>query len=538
MAAIRVLRQDDFTGGLNLRADQFQLAPNESPKMLNVEIDPRGGVFQRGAMRDIARNIMPSGWRPEGLHPFYAETHYLMLTTGKVGATNGKVLYSTGSSFSDLSVPVSERHGAGFASWGDDLYIATGIDTVSYRWSTQPSTVLTALTASGPTWQNSYTSGLSGVHMPKAKHAVTHAGKLFVANTYENSVHQGDRVRWSHPNSPGNWAENDYIDINTGSRGITGLAVFAGHLLVFKQNAVFAIFGYDSDTFQVVEISRTLGVVTPHSIAVTERGVYFFSYPDGLMFYDGEKVTDVFEPIRPAIEAGYISSAPIDGVYVNYINRRIWVSVPYSETGTATNPTTAFVYDPSIGRSGSWVQFSSFDNKGIAGGCTFVTTSGATIHAAAHPTLPVVLEVDIYSNSYDRVDGTTNNQFTSRYRTRWLDAGSYSEKKMFRRPDVVAKQSSVASSIEVKVYGNYEEADNGEIKRYTIDIPASGNGMLWGLSMWGLASWGAPNPGSQVVTGRSIGLARSIQIEFIGTPGIAWGVSSYTLKYNPRRIKV
>ena len=25
---VRVLRQDDFTGGLNLRADQFQLADN------------------------------------------------------------------------------------------------------------------------------------------------------------------------------------------------------------------------------------------------------------------------------------------------------------------------------------------------------------------------------------------------------------------------------------------------------------------------------------------------------------------------------
>lgn len=537
MAAIRVLRQDDFTGGLNLRADQFQLAPNESPRMLNVEIDPRGGVFQRGAMRDIARDIMASGWQPEGLHPFYAEDHYLMLTTGKVGATNGKVLYSTGSSFSDLSVPVSERHGASFASWGDDLYIATGIDTVSYRWSTQPTLTLTALTASGPTWQNSYTSGLSGVHMPKAKHAVTHAGKLFVANTYENSVHQGDRIRWSHPNSPGNWAENDYIDINTGSSGITGLAVFAGHLIVFKQNAVFAIFGYDSDTFQVVEISRTLGVVTPHSIAVTERGVYFFSYPDGLMFYDGEKITDVFEPIRPAIESGYISSAPIDGVYVNYINRRIWVSVPYSESGTPTSPTTVFVYDPSIGRDGSWLQFSTFDDKGAAGGCTFVTTEGSTVHVAVHPTLPVVMEVDIYGNSYDRVDGSTNNQFTSRYRTRWLDAGSYSEKKMFRRPDVVAKQSPVPSAIEVKIYGDYEEADNGEIKRYTIDIPASGNGMVWGFSDWA-EFWGAPNPGSQVVTGRSIGLARSIQLEFVGTPGVTWGVSSYTLKYNPRRIKV
>ena len=53
MKRLSIFRQDDFTGGLNLRADQFQLAPNESPKMLNVEVDPRGGVFTRGGMRQI-----------------------------------------------------------------------------------------------------------------------------------------------------------------------------------------------------------------------------------------------------------------------------------------------------------------------------------------------------------------------------------------------------------------------------------------------------------------------------------------------------
>ena len=39
MSNVSVERYDDFTGGLNLRADQFQLARNESPDMLNIEID-------------------------------------------------------------------------------------------------------------------------------------------------------------------------------------------------------------------------------------------------------------------------------------------------------------------------------------------------------------------------------------------------------------------------------------------------------------------------------------------------------------------
>ena len=43
----------NFTGGLNLRADQFNLLENESPAMLNVEVDPRGGVRRRDAVTKV-----------------------------------------------------------------------------------------------------------------------------------------------------------------------------------------------------------------------------------------------------------------------------------------------------------------------------------------------------------------------------------------------------------------------------------------------------------------------------------------------------
>jgi hypothetical protein len=534
MAGTRVLRQDDFTGGLNLRADQFQLAANESPRMLNVEIDPRGGVFSRGAMRSFATAITATNWNPERLFSFYADTHYLMLSTGKNGMNTGEVFYSTGGSFTPLLMPVSDEHGAAFAPWGKEIYVATGVDSLPYKWD---GTTKTTLTVSGGAWQNSYTAGLSGVSMPKAKLAVTHAGKLFVANTYEDGAYRPNRIRWSHPNSPGNWAYEDYIDINNGASGITGLAVFAGHLVVFKKDSVFAVFGYDSDTFQVVEISRHVGTPTSHSFAVTERGVYFFSYPDGLMLYNGERVIDLFEAIRPAIQSGYINPNAVDEVYVSNINRRIWVSVPYDENSAPTHPTVSFVYDPSISQRGAWLMFSTYDGFGASGGCTFTDTNGLVKHAVAHPTVPSVLAVDLYNNAYDMNNGVTNQQFESRYRTRWLDAGSYSQQKMFRRPDVILKQNAAASILTIKAYGDYEEADSGEIKQYDIQIPASGSGLTWGTGVWG-SSWGAPNTGSQIISGRSIGLAKSVQLEFVGSPGKSWGVNSYTLKYNPRRMKV
>ncbi len=533
MSRTRLFRQDDFTGGLNLRADQFQLAQNESPRLLNVEIDPRGGVFSRGAMRRINSTEVPvTPWKPEVLFPFYGNTHHLMLSTGKDGAVNGDVFSSTGSNFTSIAVPVSEEHGASFAAWGDILYMATGHDTQSRRWNTSTTT---ALTASGPSaWQDSYTTGLSGAHMPKAKHAVTHAGKLFVANTKEGEEVFPDRIRWSHPNSPGNWAYADHINIETGSKGITGLAVVAGHLLVFKRNSVHAIFGYDSDTFQVVEISRTVGVENPHCVVSTERGVYFYSHPDGLMWYNGERIVDLFEQIRPAIQQNYVNQNATDEVYVSYINRRVWVSVPYNENGSATLPTRSFVYDPSVSQRGAWVQFATADSYGLVGGCSFVTTAGDTIHVAAHPTAKRVLEVDLYNTPYDNITGT-DAAFASFYRTRWIDGGSYSQKKMFRRPDMVVKQNPTATTIVVKAFADYEESDAGQIRQYDVVVEAAGTGMLWGTSTWG-SLWGSSNRGSQIEKGRGIGLAQALQVEFAGTPGFNWGLNSYTLKYNPRRV--
>ena len=51
--AYRYDEKADFKGGLNLRADQFNIAYNESPAVLNVEVDPRGGVRRRDAVTKV-----------------------------------------------------------------------------------------------------------------------------------------------------------------------------------------------------------------------------------------------------------------------------------------------------------------------------------------------------------------------------------------------------------------------------------------------------------------------------------------------------
>jgi len=55
-ARMRLEHQRDFTGGLNLKADPFTLAPNETFDLQNVDIDRRGGFgLRRGSKAFITR---------------------------------------------------------------------------------------------------------------------------------------------------------------------------------------------------------------------------------------------------------------------------------------------------------------------------------------------------------------------------------------------------------------------------------------------------------------------------------------------------
>jgi hypothetical protein len=576
MAGLNLFRQDDFTGGLNLRADQFQLGENESPSMLNVEVDPRGGVTSRGGMSKIvANNILnggatfsgltittessdllttqggdffatevTSGWNPKNLFAFNGSTHQLMLSTGFSGSTNGLVYYSTGGNFVSTTIPVANTDGASYAAWGSTLYVATGGQTYSWNGSTS-----TALLTSGDTAVGgvSVIWGTASDHAPRSNHAITHAGKMFVANTneYVSGVLTSfpNRIRWSDESlvSPTRWTALNYIDINDGGQNITGLASFNGVLIVFKEFSVYAILGYNTDNFQVIQLSNKVGTVNQNSFCSTERGVYFFSWPDGLYFYNGKEILDVFENIRPILKTSKVNANSIDKIFVNNINNRVWVSLPYSENETLTYPSVSFVHDPTLGTAG-WTMFQTEDRYGISGGCSFTKSDGTVINAAAHPVAESVLNVDITSNQLDNVSGV-DSPFDSYYRTRWIDGRNYAMKKMFRRPDFVLKQTPTARTLTIGVYHDYEEAS--EQKEFGIDLPSAGSAALWGDTdnptandaRWDISRWGVANQGAVVLAGSNLGLARSVQLKISGPTGLSWGVDSFTIKYNPRKVK-
>lgn len=534
MSSLRIFEQKDFTGGLNFRADQFQLADNESPKMLNVEIDPRGGVFSRGGYTRINTTDVSGTWTPQKLYSFSGATPTIILTT------ENRIYKSTGGNFTTLdsaaSTPVVgySPHGACVAQWGDTLYLVTGhAGNGGYAWKTTDTYAFT-LTASG-TNPNAWQSTPDGSRkMPTAEHIVVHANKLFVANTTEATVRYPNRLRWSLENTPENWAQDDYIDINGGGDGITGMAVVAGQLVIFKPRAVYVLFGYENANFQVVELTSNVGCPDHHMMTVSETGVYFYYPSKGLYFYNGSGLVDVFENLRPMLDLGYVNNSATDDVSVAYVGRRVWLTLPYSEDSAVTDPTMNFVYDPTI-RGGAWMQFQSADGYGLIGGTDFRDSSGTELRLMIHPIEPCVVSVDNFGVSNDNIYGTAQ-PFTSYYRTKWFDGGSYMQKKMFRRPDIVLKESNVTQNIVVDVYHNFDEAEGNEKRTFTITLSPPSGGMVWGTGTWG-QNWSQDAISSTVVTGKNLGLARTVQLQFNGPSGSSWGLDSIGYKFQPRRVK-
>jgi hypothetical protein len=539
MAGLNITELSDFTGGLNYRADQFQLSTFESPDMLNVEIDPRGGIFSRGGMHQFNSTEISGTWKPHRLYNLQSSNPSVLL------ANDVNAYWSTGGDFTKLQwnnagtptdVSSTGPDGCCMAQWGDLMYISGGASNNAggYRWKTGD-TYATRITASGSSpnaWQSS--QDLTKVKIPSANHLMVHANKMFAAHTHENNVEYKNRVRWSLENVPHNWDENQYIDLNGGGDGITGMAVVSGQMIIFKPTAIYVLFGYDTDSFQVVELTTTLGVLSHESICNTEEGVYFYSHNNGLYYYNGSSLTYLFDNLKPAIELNYINPTAHEKLNVSFIGRRIWIAAPFSKDSTVSEPTVNFVFDPSI-RNGVYTQFQTADGFGLTAGTNWSDSSNNDYRLLCHPTKGYVLKVDLYDEEQDNIDGTPG-PYVSYYKTRWFDGGTYMQKKMFRRPDFVIKESALPQNITVKVYHDFTEGEGNEAKVFDIVQTPPATGLIWGSGFWG-EEWSSGAISSTVKTGRNLGLARAIQLEFIGPAAQLWGVNSIGYKYQARRVK-
>ena len=552
---IRSIRTDDFTGGLNLDANAFSLDDNQTNDALNVDFNAKGGVSTRWGFKRLNTTAVGGGGAGSvtinRLFPWNNSSRRLLVSTAnKIFAYPG----TTAGTLDDLSITHNATYGASFSTWDDGatnkVYIACGH---GYAGRKIVGTTVTSLTSSGTgAWQNDLTNP-NGTHMPRGQLVASHNERLWVANTYENSIEYPNRVRFSHPLFPESWREDDYVDVVAGGPRITGLVPFGGFLLVFKEKAVYALYGFNEETFQLVDISRSVGAVAPNCVVSTERGVYFFSNPEGVFMFDGKELKDVFSNVRPLLIDSEISEQAVQGMSMGYANRRLYLSLPagddvvdilsydssveayddderkYNGATQAALPTRTFVYDESVGR-GAWTAYQTADGFGLVNPVDFLTQDSKIVHVAAHPYQPYLVSIDVRDNgSADNITGT-NVAFESYWTTKWQDAKNVGAKKFWRRPEFIFRREVDLATVRVDVYQDWDSFVS--IKNFTLTPPEADP------SVGNWDSWGEPEFGASHLFADSLGLARSVKLKISATSTSPWAVYSIVYRYNPRKNKV
>jgi hypothetical protein len=569
----------DFTGGLNLRRNQFQLGENESPDMLNVDIDPRGGFYTRKGWQrwnddDIVDPTVVQ-WRPRN-----AFIHTRANGDQYVYVVNANKIYWSGIDgvFAQLGTVVADAdpHGADFAPWGDTVYIACGMMRPSIRVSGLG--VVTPMV--DDTW--SEVDAPTNNTMPQAEFVAGHASYLFCAVTNEADGNHFSRVRWSHPNKPDSWRADDFLDIDSGGGKITGIISFRDHLLIFKTNSMWALYGYDEDSWQLIKVSISIGCPSVSAVSRSETAVFFFSASNkgGVYAYSGDSPTHISENLRPAFE----DIIAYENVFVSWAGRRLWVGVPWIYgSGSTASVSSLFVFNADIG-DGAWTMYRS--DYGAVGPVLDGSDINAKYPLAAlwSDHAAVMVTLDYINDAYDlilepsslaalpqngyvvtdagfeiAVEGGNyfGQSFDSYYRTRWLHAGWPDRKKSWRRPTFIARQVNADTDLLVETFRDYNETTVHRTR--TLRVKAQGDS-YWTETGYAEADaggfdwteggrndpsgrgadWGLERRGSNMIRAGSMGLARSVQMRVRAsptTPRHKWGVDGIVAKFVQRRFR-
>jgi hypothetical protein len=546
----------DFTGGLNLVADTFRLKDNESPDLLNVDIDRRGGFQVRRGVYPFSNTALSAA--PNAIWTYNdAGTVYTMaqVSTG--------VRYGTGGAWTTLTrldpgPPIVAVDDLGTADgtnvcpvvFNNVCYWARG-DRDVVKWDGDANaTVLSS------NFNDTITP--SSGNIPRADHMAVHSGYLWVAGTWEGGTHYPNRVRWSWANTfddaSENWHLNDYIDIDDGkdSDSITAIIPYGDQLIVFKRDSVYAVYGYSGESFSVVNISNTVGAVSHQAAIATPAGLFFFDHQTGLNVYNGKDLSWMFEQIWPVLRDGSIPSSGINNVELGWIENRLWVSVPWAGFNDPLVPRPfTFVLDPYLKSGGSWTKYSLQAGPYARGhrsedylGYLYGTNK--------------IYRLDVHDQYYDLFSvGGSVSAIDSYYRTKWIDLGEPAIKKRWRRTEAVL-QTDLAYELPVVAYANYDSSLVVKNFKFISDESASAaQDSVWGdgdgvivppEGEWDESIWARSGTHGYVDRGSNLGVARSVSLKVggevlsIAEPGVAqapvfWGVDALILKFVPRRVR-
>ena len=298
---------------------------------------------------------------------------------------------------------------------------------------------------------------------------------------------------------------------------------------------MWALFGYDADTWELTNISRTIGCVNQQLVARNEAAVFFLSWPQGVFAYtEGGTVDEISVQIRRVFEDHQIDPAAMANAWIGWVGRRLWVSMPYALTKLpqVPAPTTPSPCSCSTRCTKSWTMFHGADGNvpgpymerveadDVENQVTFMRKTPYTVRLDG----PIEAAVDEY------LPGVLT-PFDTKLRTKWLDAGA---------PDV-AQESGGAPTSCSRVGASTPSSTS---RCSTTSTPTTRNGRSRSPSprttsppttnefVWGDETrYGGSDQSSSVERGGTMGRAGTVQLALSGTRGVPWGLNGIIFKF-------
>ena len=553
--------KSDFKGGLNLRADQFNIAENESPALLNVDVDPRGGVRRRDAVTKVNSTALDDdivsliSHYEEGQNQVLAavatatETK-LLWNDNVTGDFDGTVSYGGTDVQFDTTQPPRGVTFNGYTYIVNGKFLtSTGHTTYSVvRWSgADGSTALATPDIDG-----------SDGHFPNARYTTTWAEYIWVAYTLESGTTHKNRVRWSKVNDAENWTAADYIDIDIGEDGdhITAIIPDADRLLVFKENSVYAIYGFSSDSFEVRNITRTAGCRDGSQPVAATAGIFFWYAEEGIYLLSYDALAWAFERIKPAMtyDVGQPALTLGTAPSLMWFDERLWVSVDYQSDDNVSgsnqnNRRNVFVWDPSLTETGAWMRHDINARSLLAYRPTGDTHRGI----AATSVITDVAEFNRISKLDQNADvddygAGSADEIVSYYQTGWFIGNRPTFPKRWGKTRTVLLADNNLR-IYMYIYKDYD-LSGWVSPSYYKDITGMDSPATWdtdpsgsGDGVWDTSEWQAAGTSDRYLFARwpTVGTAQAISLRFKVSPSVSkrgkWGVTSIIGMYRTRRLR-
>jgi len=553
--------KSDFKGGLNLRADQFNIAENESPALLNVDVDPRGGVRRRDAVTKVNSTALDDdivsliSHYEEGQNQVLAavatatETK-LLWNDDVTGDFDGTVSYGGTDVQFDTTQPPRGVTFNGYTYIVNGKFLtSTGHTTYSVvRWSgADGSTALATPDIDG-----------SDGHFPNARYTTTWAEYIWVAYTLESGTTHKNRVRWSKVNDAENWTAADYIDIDIGEDGdhITAIIPDADRLLVFKENSIYAIYGFSSDSFEVRNITRTAGCRDGSQPVAATAGIFFWYAEEGIYLLSYDALAWAFERIKPAMtyDVGQPALTLGTAPSLMWFDERLWVSVDYQSDDNVSgsnqnNRRNVFVWDPSLTETGAWMRHDINARSLLAYRPTGDTHRGI----AATSVITDVAEFNRISKLDQNADvddygAGSADEIVSYYQTGWFIGNRPTFPKRWGKTRTVLLADNNLR-IYMYIYKDYD-LSGWVSPSYYKDITGMDSPATWdtdpsgsGDGVWDTSEWQAAGTSDRYLFARwpTVGTAQAISLRFKVSPSVSkrgkWGVTSIIGMYRTRRLR-